>query len=630
MGGIAGALVFDHSSFKISGPYLKQMQAPIVHRGPGAPGFWISDDKKTGLVQIGRAVSGIADALLPSSSADGRLWIACDGEIYNRATIAEEIEKTGNSSFPDGCPAAEVILRSYEQWGAGCLEKFRGAYAFALWDAGKKELWLVRDPVGVKPLYYSVHHGRITFASEIKALLQDPEQVREVDELALYHYLSFLISPAPQTLFKGIKKLPCGTQLRVSADGSMVEQRYWDVWDQTGPLSNLSEKEICQLILEELREAALLQKPAANPVGVFLSGGLDSSILTALLSEDQGSPVKTFTIGYQGDYRSYCNEFSYARLIAAERGTEHHEYFLDHDELLSFIPRMIYLQDEPIADPVCAPTYYLSKMAAENNAVCCHVGEGADELFWGYPSWKTAYRLEKLNSWPLPRSLKTAGLHGLRMLGRDRTCYYEWLRRGTAGLPVYWSMEAYTDLQKQVLLSPRLRRKFRHHSAWEALQPVYKRFEEKAWEKSHLNWMTYLDLNLRLPELLLMRLDKMTAAVGVEARAPFLDHRFVAQVLSIPEKIKVRNGQLKYILKKAARGLLPDMLIDRKKQGLAVPVTEWFYDYLDPVIRRAMTELDQHTDFFDRTEVERIMEEGRGQKAWYLMNFALWWREYIK
>ena len=145
-----------------------------------------------------------------------------------------------------------------------------------------------------------------------------------------------------------IKKLPCGTQLRVSADGSMVEQRYWDVWDQTGPLSNLSEKEICQLILEELREAALLQKPAANPVGVFLSGGLDSSILTALLSEDQGSPVKTFTIGYQGDYRSYCNEFSYARLIAAERGTEHHEYFLDHDELISFIPRMIYLQDEPI------------------------------------------------------------------------------------------------------------------------------------------------------------------------------------------------------------------------------------------------------------------------------------------
>ena len=216
------------------------------------------------------------------------------------------------------------------------------------------------------------------------------------------------------------------------------------------------------------------------------------------------------------------------------------------------------------------------------------------------------------------------------MLGRDRTCYYEWLRRGTAGLPVYWSMEAYTDLQKQVLLSPRLRRKFKHHSAWEALQPVYKRFEEKAWEKSHLNWMTYLDLNLRLPELLLMRLDKMTAAVGVEARAPFLDHRFIAQVLSIPEKIKVRNGQLKYNLKKAARGLLPDMLIDRKKQGLAVPVTEWFYDYLDPVIRRAMTELDQHTDFFDRTEVERIMEEGRGQKAWYLMNFALWWREYIK
>ncbi len=628
MGGIAGALVFERSSFELDEPYLEQMARPIIHRG-AASWLRVADDKKFGLVQLGRAGGGAEAAPPAASRKGGRLWVACDGEIYNRAFIAEEIEKSGGRSFSGGCSAAEVILSAYEQWGACCLEKFRGAYAFALWDGAERELLLVRDPLGLKPLYYSIHHGRITFASEIKALLQDPGQLREVDELALFHYLSFLISPAPQTMFKGIKKLPSARELKVSAEGSMVERPYWDAWDKRISLGNLSEKEIAAMVLDELRRVALMQKPEGEAAGVFLSGGLDSSILTALLTEDGRGPVRSFTVGYEGGGNSFDNEFLYARIMAEAKGTEHHECFIDEGKLVSFIPRMIRLQDEPIADPACVPTYYLAGLAAENDTFDCQVGEGADELFWGYPSWRTFYRLEKLNRLPIPRILKGAGLRGLELLGRDETCYHEWLRRGIEGLPLYWSMEAYTDRQKERLFSPRLRREFKGYSAWEALQPLYRRFEEKAWEKTVPNWMTYLDLNLRLPELQLMRLDKMTAACGVEARAPFLDPLFVTLALSIPQKMKVKEGQLKYILKKAVQGLLPPRLVKRKKQGLALPVTEWFYDYLDPVIRRAMNELNKQSDYFDGAETERIIEEGRAQKAWYLMNFALWWQEYI-
>ena len=622
MGGIAGVLVFEGSSFELSEAYLKNMHGATVHWGSGEPRLRLSADGKIGLLQTEGA--GESDG----AAGEGP-WIACAGEIHNRAGLGSELEQAGAEPLPAGCSAAEVIRRCHARWGRRCLERFRGAYAFALWDGGTGELWLVRDPLGTKPLYYSVHHGRISFASEIKALLQDPEQHREVDELALYYYLSFLVSPAPRTLFRGIRKLPAATALRVNARGEVAELRYWEVWEDIEPAGAAAEEEVRRSIIEQLRRAVLLQGPGGRPGGVFLSGGLDSSLLTALLAREPGEPVKTFTLGYRGGGRSYDNEFTHARVVAEGQGTEHHELVLDQEELISFIPRMIYLQEEPIGDPVCGPTYYLARLAAEKGARHCLVGEGADELFWGYSSWRQLYRLERLSSLPGAAPLKGAGLRGLRALGRERTCYYEWLRRGVAGLPLYWSMEAFTELQKEDLLSPRLRRCFAGHSAWEALEPLYNLFEAGAPEKTRLNWMTFLDLNLRLPELLLMRLEKMSATTGVEARAPFLDHELVALVLGIPEKMKLGDGRPKYLLKEAARGLLPAGQIERKKQGLALPVADWFYEALGPVIRRALEKLEAQTDFFDRAEVARILERGRGQKAWYLMNFALWWQEYI-
>ena len=631
MCGIIGALAFKNSSFIIKEPYITKMRDTMIHRGPDGAGTWVSNDRRVGLGHRRLSIIDLSNAATqPMCNEDATLWLSFNGEIYNHAEIRQELEKLGGHHWKTDHSDTEVILHAFEQWGVDCIHKFRGMFAIALWDAKKRELWLIRDRIGIKPLYYSVHNGRITFASEIKALLQDTDQKRAVNEEAFYHYLSFLTTPAPNTLFDGIKKLPGGTWLRIRENGEIKENRYWDVWDHTTPLTGVSETEISERILAELRTAVKLRKVSDVPVGVFLSGGIDSSTNAALFSEGEGKTVKTFSIGYQGEYQSYQNELHYARQMADEVSAEYHERLLNIDDLMDFLPQMVHLQDEPIADPVCVPVYYVSKLARDNGVIVCQVGEGADELFWGYPSWKTALKLEQYNNWPIPNILKKLGLLGLRMMGKGQSFSYEKLRRGSVNQPIFWGgAEAFTDAQKQRLLSPRLRKRFSDYTSWEALKPIRKRFEENALDSSHLNWMSYLDLNLRLPELLLMRVDKMSMGVSLEGRVPFLDHKFVELAMSIPTSVKTRNGTLKHILKKSVRGLIPDELIDRKKQGFGVPVYEWFFDKLGEQTREELSTFCDKTDFLDKAEVMRLIDQGNGPQVWYLLNFALWWKEYV-
>lgn len=631
MCGIVGTLSFNNSSFTVTESYIIRMRDTMIHRGPDGSGVWVSDDRRTGFGHRRLSIIDLSEAASqPMCNENGTLWISFNGEIYNHAEIRSELEQIGGHQWKTDHSDTEVILHAFEQWGIDCLKKFRGMFAIALWDAKLRELWLIRDRIGIKPLYYSVHNGRITFASEIKALLKDPEQQRAVHEEAFFHYLSFLTTPAPQTLFDGIKKLPGGTWMRVKENGQIQEHCYWDVLDNTAPLNKASEIEIAELILDELRKSVKLRKVSDVPVGIFLSGGLDSSINTALFSHGESKPVKTFTIGYEGEYQSYQNEIVYARKMAEEAGAEYHELLLNLEDLIDFLPQMVRLQDEPIADPVCVPVYYVSKLARQKGVVVCQVGEGADELFCGYPTWKTALQLQYYDDLPFPKIFKKIGIAGLRRLGREDSRYFEWLRRGSEGQPIFWGgAEAFTDAQKHRLLSPRLRKKFKNLTSWEALRPIRQDFEEKAWEKSNLNWMSYLDLNLRLPELLLMRVDKMSMGVSLEGRVPFLDHKLVELAMSIPESVKIKNGTLKYILKKSVRGLIPDELIDRKKQGFGVPVYEWFFDRLGIKAREELNDFCHQTDFLDHKEISRLIEKGQGSQVWYLLNFALWWKEFI-
>ncbi len=603
----------------------------MAHRGPDGQGNWISPDQRVGLGHRRLSIIDLSDiAAQPMCNEDGSLWVVFNGEIYNHAAIRSELEQLGGHRWKTDHSDTEVILHAFEQWGIDCIQRFRGMFAIALWDERERQLWLIRDRIGIKPLYYSVHHGRITFASEIKALLLDPEQKREVSQESFYHYLSFLTSPAPHTLFTGIQKLPAGTWLRVHEDGQVREQRYWDVWDHTNPLVGVSEAEIASRLLSELRTAVQLRKVSDVPVGVFLSGGIDSSTNAALFSEGESKPIRTFSIGYRGDYKSYKNELNYARQMADRVGAEYKECLLTQENLIGFLPTMIHLQDEPIADPVCVPVFYVSKLARENGVVVCQVGEGSDELFCGYPTWKLKLQLQRANEWPVPGALKRIGLAGFSLLGGGRSLPYEWLRRGTAGLPVFWGgAEAFNEAEKQHLLSNSLRKQLKGLTSWDTLRPIRRRFEDKAWERSHLNWMTYVDLNIRLPELLLMRVDKMAMGVGLEGRVPFLDHKFVELAMSIPESVKVKNGELKSILKKSVRGLIPDELIDRKKQGFGVPVHEWFLGRLGAYAEQQLLEFCKRTDFFDRAAVSSLIQGRRASQVWYLLNFVLWWKYYI-
>ena len=631
MCGISGVLAFKNSNFEVTAAYLARMRDTMVHRGPDGAGSWISPDRRVGLAHRRLSIIDLSSAASqPMSNRDGSLGIVFNGEIYNHAEIRRELEGLGRRRWKTDHSDTEVILHAFEEWGIDCLQKFRGMFAIALWDAKARRLWLIRDRVGIKPLYYSIHHGRITFASEIKALLQDPDQARAVNEEALFHYLSFITTPAPDTLFAGIHKLPPGSFLTVDAEGHRRQERYWDVLDHTTPLAGVAEEEITERLLAELRTSVALRTVSDVPVGVFLSGGIDSSTNATLFSECATEKVKTFSVGYDKNYPGCQSELPLAGQMAARIGAAHHEQILTRQDFLDFLPRMVYLQDEPIGDPVCMPVYFLSKLARENGVVVAQAGEGSDELFWGYEHWKQILNLIRWNEYPVPHAARKLGLLALSMLGKSRGPAYELLWRASVGLPVFWGgAYAFSQLAKLDVLSPRLRLRFRNETCWQAIRPIHERFMQNAWEKTPVKWMTYLDLNLRLPELLLMRLDKMGMGASLETRVPFLDHKFVQLAMSIPEQVITRGNESKHILKKAVRGLIPDETIDRRKQGFGVPIQEWFLGQSGEFARRELAEFCDKTDFLDRSAVMKLIPSGRGRDAWVLLNFALWWKEFI-
>jgi asparagine synthase (glutamine-hydrolysing) len=632
MCGIAGFFALNDSAKAPSRDDLIRMRDTMIHRGPDGGGIWTSSDGRVGLAHRRLSIIDLSqEANQPMCNEDGNIQVVFNGEIYNHVEIRRELEAIGGHTWKTSHSDTEMLIHAFEQWGIDCIHRFRGMFAIAIWDRRKGEFWLIRDRLGVKPLVYTIHQGCLLFASEIKALIEFKGVPRKINELALYHYLSFLTSPGPDTLFDGVKKLSPGSWIKFNVNGHVTESKYWDVWDYAGPLDDLSEEGVTRRILKDLETAVNYRKVSDVPVGVFLSGGIDSTTNAALFSRGEGGPVKAFSIGYDADYGSYKNELHYAQMAAKSVGAEYFERKLTQKDLLDFLPEMIWLQDEPIADPVCVPVYYVSKLARDNGVIVCQVGEGADELFWGYPTWKLKLQLQTLhNRIPAPRWLKGLGLNLLSLAGRGTSQPYEALRRSYNNLPIFWGgAEAFTEAGKQRLLSPRLREQFKDVTSWDAIEHLHRRFKAKAWDTSDLNWMTYLDLNLRLPELLLMRVDKMSMGVSLEGRVPFLDHEFVTTAMSIPAAMKTKNGTLKYLLKKAVRGLIPDEIIDRPKQGFGVPVNEWLAEGLGDLATREIDDFLHNTDLFDPKSVREVMEQRKGHLPWYLLNLALWWKKFI-
>ncbi|MBI4667793.1 MAG: asparagine synthase (glutamine-hydrolyzing) [Elusimicrobia bacterium] len=593
--------------------------------------FWIkSKDRKLGLGFRRLSILDLSSAgHQPMADRDGRFWIVFNGEIYNFIELKAELAAQGHgfSSRSD----TEVLLCLYKEFGASMLDKLRGMFAFAIWDERDHSLFLARDRAGKKPLYWTKWENQFIFASETKAILAVPGISRRINEEALFHHLTFLTTPAPMTLFQNINKLAAGHLMNCDAQGNVRISEYWDPLEASAKEPPpVDFNEACEKTLERLKESIKYRMVSDVPFGVFLSGGIDSSANVALMSRLMEGPVRTFSIGYpaEADY----SELPWARRVAGLFKTDHREFIIKEQDLIDFLPKMVFHQDEPLADPVCVPVYFVSKLARDNGVIVCQVGEGSDELFCGYPSWMTAISLHRAAANPVTRALLRAGLPAARAFlgfaGRG-AMRLEWLQRAASNQELFWAgAEGFSDDMKTKILSERLRRRFQGRSSWQVVEPFWRRYNQISPYRHPLQWMTYIDLKIRLPELLLMRVDKMSMANSVETRVPFLDHKFVETVLSIPPVMRLCGNNMKGLLKQSLAGVIPQDIINRPKQGFAVPIERWFWGALGQHAREALRRLCNETDYFDRRGVEKILARGNAW-SWHLLNFALWHQRWL-
>jgi asparagine synthase (glutamine-hydrolysing) len=615
------------------------MRDEMVHRGPDDSGELLFDGRRGGLGFRRLSIIDLSAAgHQPMHGCDERTWLVFNGEIYNHAQLRVGLEQRGHkyASRTD----SETIIHLYEERGLDFVHDIEGDYAIALWDEALERLVLVRDRVGVKPLYYYYKDGRFIFASEIKAIIQHPAVTADVDERALYHYLTFLTTPAPSTLFKDIHKLPAGHLLTIGRNGQLNIQQYWDALPPEQEVVRSSAEHKAE-ILRLLRESIRKRMMSDVPFGVFLSGGVDSSANVALMSELMSRPVETFTVGFSD--AEYLNELDSARRISKRFRTNHHEVIISEKEMKEFLPDLIFHQDEPIADPVCVPLYYVSKLARDSGTIVVQVGEGADEIFSGYENYVRHLRIyEKFwrHATALPlglrRALSNVSRPALEATGRKRMAI-ELIRRLGADEPLFWGgVVVYDEAFKPRVLSDQMRSQINGLSSLQVVETYLDHIEQTRPNSDFLARMTYLELKLRLPELLLMRVDKITMATSVEARVPFLDHHLVEYALGLPRELKVKGMVGKHILKQALEDVLPHDLLYERKRGFGAPVREWFREGLGGWFdEHLLNSTMRKRQFLNYDFIGQMLSEHRKQSKdwgfhlWALLNLSLWYERWV-
>jgi asparagine synthase (glutamine-hydrolysing) len=641
MCGIVGIWEYGASEGRIELPLIEAMRDTMPHRGPDDTGAHIFDNRRGGFGFRRLSIIDLSPAgHQPMRGCESRdVWLVFNGEIYNHADLRPELEKRGHiyRSRTD----SETIIHLYEERGCDFVHDIEGDFGIALWDEQKQELSLYRDRMGVKPLYFYIKNGRIIFASEIKAILAHPDVKRDIDEPALSDYLTFLTTPAPQTLFKDIQKLPAGHRLLINRKGDVKIDQYWDALPPKIAPQRRTEAEHMDEILRLLRSSIKKRMMSDVPFGVFLSGGVDSSANVALMTELMDRPVDTFTVGFKN--HEYLNELESARRISGIYNTNHHEVIIGDEEFNDFLPELVFHQDEPIADPVCVPLYYVSKLARDSGTIVVQVGEGADEIFCGYENyvrnlrmyegfWRYAERAPSI----LRQTIGGTARKIFTATGKKKAIV-ELARRLEKGEPMFWGgAVVYDESLKPSLLSERMRSNLNGHSTLKTVQQYLDHIDGERPDSGMLSRMTYLELKLRLPELLLMRVDKITMATSVEARVPFLDHHLVEYAMGIPREFKVNGKTGKHILKRALESILPHDLLYSKKRGFGAPVREWFRTSLgESYSQQLLNSPIWKRDYFNRDFVERMLAEhrsGRGEWSfhlWALLNLTLWYEHWI-
>lgn len=640
MCGICGVWEYGASNERVDTALVRRMRDVMTHRGPDDAGALVFDDGRGGFGFRRLSIVDLSPAgNQPMRGCTDRVWLVFNGEIYNHAKLRAGLQQRGHeySSQTD----SETILHLYEERGLGFVNEIEGDFAIAIWDADRERLVLARDRAGVKPLYFHQQNGRFIFGSEIKAIVEHPSVTAGVNEEALYHYLTFLTTPAPQTLFAGIQKLPAGHMLVVERNGEARTSQYWDALPRAESIDR-TDTEHEQEILKLLRESIEKRMMADVPFGVFLSGGVDSSANVALMSELMTQPVRTFTVGFSD--AEELNELDSARAVAQRFRTDHHEVIIGRDEMQRFLPELVFHQDEPIADPVCIPLYYVAKLARETGTIVVQVGEGSDELFGGYDWFRSYLRIEE-RFW---RHAERAPLAARRVAAAvaqpivDRTfkkrMSSELLRRLGANESLFWGgVAVFGETMKTDLLSAEMRARSNGVNTHEIVKQYLDKIASARPDSDYAARMTYLELKLRLPELLLMRVDKLTMATSVEARVPFLDHHLIEYAMGLPRELKVKGKTGKHILKRALESILPHDLLYQPKRGFGAPVREWFRGPEgEELIERLMNSPIRARNYFDYDYVARLVDEHRreqhdwGFQLWALLNLSLWYERWIK
>jgi asparagine synthase (glutamine-hydrolysing) len=601
---------------------LDRMCRVIRHRGPDDQGMFVKEGVALGMRRL--SIIDLAGGHQPMSGEDGKVSVVFNGEIYNYLEIKKELEARGHRFQTNS--DTETIVHAYEEYGAGCVESLRGMFAFAVWDERERKLFIARDRAGKKPLYYTLTpQGTLIFGSELKSLLEHPEARREINMDALDAYLSLGYVPDPLSIFRDIHKLPPGHHLTFQAGRLSVEQ-YWDFRyevTEARPLEDYLE-ELNALLDESVR----LRLVADVPLGAFLSGGVDSSAVVGLMSRHTDRPVKTFSIGFHED--GY-DELKYARLAAARFKTEHHEFIVT-PEICRIVDELAWHLDEPFADSSAIPTYAVSKLAREHVKVVLS-GDGGDELFAGY----TRYAVDRGRSGyaRLPRVLRR-GL--MQPLSRSLP-HGAWGRNYLHNVALdplqryLDSVSYFTSLNKRSLYSTDFR------SQLNGLNTAAALFEELgAQVKSGdpLDSLLYLDSKTYLPGDILTKVDRMSMAASLEARVPLLDHKLIEFVTRIPSKFKMKGAETKQIFKRAVRGLVPDEILDRPKQGFGLPIQKWINQELRSYIRDVL--LDRRTrerGYFDQDYVQVLLDEHERERRdhtsslWALFMLELWHRTFM-
>ncbi len=616
---------------------IKSMLARMAHRGPDDEGVYIAETSTTERVGLGHRRLSIIDLSPaghePMPDRSNQIWLTFNGEIYNFKELRRELESRGHVFKSD--TDAEVIIYAYREWGRACLSRLNGMFAFAIWDSRDESLLLARDRLGIKPLYYADTPAGFAFASEIKSLLAIPEFDRAVDLSALDQFMTFLWTPDPKTVFRGVRKLPPAHYL-VYRDGKAEVFEYWDIaFDED---DSISESEWAERLREQITRSVRAQMISDVPLGAFLSGGLDSSTIIALMTGVATQKVTTYTFGFKQEDLRYDileDDVKYARVVGRKFQTDYHEQYLE-PQVMELLPKLVYHMDEPVADPAIITSYLICRTARERLTVLLS-GMGGDEVFAGYPRHAAVKIAEAYNlippflSKPVVAALPGAKPGKFTALFRNT----KKLAR-SAALPErerYLGFGTYfTEDEKRAMYTGEFEEAASGFDAYEQ----HRKYFDRVSGQDFINQMLYVDMKTFLPCLNLTYTDKTSMAASMEVRVPLLDHELIELAARMPARLKLKGLTGKHILKRAAEAWLPREIIHRKKAGFSAPVRAWLVRDLRDMVEDLLSESNiNQRGYFNYQSVRRLIDEnlsGREDnnlKIFQLLTLELWHRTFI-